>query len=108
MCVRPSSRSIAVVNENMSFHLHYWTNYVELYFQKVIEIARLNRQHFVKMMRYCKESDSFSRMLVFEYQPNGTLYEHFHDSEGCQLSWLWWVKIAPSIAHILRHIHTEL
>ncbi|KAF7009988.1 hypothetical protein CFC21_024466 [Triticum aestivum] len=100
-------REIAVVS--MSAPVHYWTNYVELYFQKeVVEVARLSHENAAKMVGYCKSSDPFSRMVVFEYPPNGTLYEHLHDVEGCQLSWPRRMKIALSIARVLRYLHTEL
>ncbi|KAF0893709.1 hypothetical protein E2562_029388 [Oryza meyeriana var. granulata] len=98
---------IAVVS--LSASVHYWTSYVELYFQKeVVEMARLNHENVAKMMGYSKESDPFSRMLVFQYPPNGTLYEHLHDVEGCQLSWPRRMKIALSIARALRYLHTEM
>ncbi|KAL6903770.1 hypothetical protein ACP4OV_004583 [Aristida adscensionis] len=99
-------REIAVVS--LSLSVHYWNNYMELYFQKeVIEAARLSHQNVAKMVGYCKESDPFSRMLVFQYPPNGTLYEHLHDGEGC-LSWARRMKLALSIARVLRYLHTEL
>jgi hypothetical protein len=41
-------------------------------------MARLSHENVAKMVRYCKESEPFSRMLVFQYPPNGTLYEHLH------------------------------
>lgn len=100
-------REIAVVS--LSAPVHYWTSYVELYFQReVVEMARLDHENVAKMVGYCKEYDPFSRMIVFEYPANGTLYEHLHDGEGCQLSWPRRVKIALSIARVLRHLHTEL
>jgi serine/threonine protein kinase len=100
-------REIAVVS--MSAPVHYWTNYVELYFQKeVVEVARLGHENVAKMVGYCKTSDPFSRMIVFEYPANGTLYEHLNDAEGCQLSWTRRMKIALSIARVLRYLHTEL
>uniref|UniRef100_A0A0A9DGX0 Protein kinase domain-containing protein n=1 Tax=Arundo donax TaxID=35708 RepID=A0A0A9DGX0_ARUDO len=100
-------REIAVVS--LSVSVHYWNNYVELYFQKeVIEMARLSHENVAKMVGYCKESDPFSRMLVFQYPPNGTLYEHLHDGEGCLLSWPRRMKLALSIARVLRYLHTEL
>nr|BAJ96774.1 predicted protein [Hordeum vulgare subsp. vulgare] len=100
-------REIAVVS--MSAPAHYWTNYVELYFQKeVVEMARLGHENAAKMVGYCKSSDPFSRMVVFEYPPNGTLYEHLHEVEGYQLSWPRRMKIALSIARVLRYLHTEL
>ncbi|KAK4488264.1 hypothetical protein RD792_004011 [Penstemon davidsonii] len=47
-------------------------------------------------------------MLVFEYASNGTLYEHLHYGEGCQLSWTRCMKIIVGIAQGLKYLHTEL
>jgi serine/threonine protein kinase len=71
-------------------------------------MARLSHENVAKMVGYSKESDPFSRMLVFQYPPNGTLYEHLHDGEGYQLSWPRRMKIALSIARALRYLHTEM
>ncbi|XBI90896.1 hypothetical protein VPH35_028400 [Triticum aestivum] len=59
---------------------------------KVIDMARLNHENIAKFLDYCRESDPFSRMLVFEYASNGTPYEHLHS-----------IVIAQS----LRYLHTE-
>jgi serine/threonine protein kinase len=100
-------REIAVVS--LSVSVHYWNDYVELYFQKeVIEMARLSHENIAKLVGYCKESEPLSRMLVFQYPPNGTLYEHLHDGEGWQLSWPRRMKLALAIARALRYLHTEL
>ena len=48
-------------------------------------MARLDHENVAKMVGYCKDSDPFLRMLVFEYPPNGTLYEHLHGKPIC--SW---------------------
>lgn len=86
-----------------------WTNYFEFYFQtKVADLARLNHENTAKLLGYCKEIDPFSRMLVFEYASNGTLYEHLHYGEGCQLSWFRRMNIALGIGRGLRYLHTEL
>jgi len=44
----------------------------------VADSARLNHPNTAKLLGYCKENDPFSRMLIFEYASNGTLYEHLH------------------------------
>ncbi|XP_056689352.1 probable LRR receptor-like serine/threonine-protein kinase At1g63430 [Spinacia oleracea] len=90
-----------------------WTGYHELYFQReVADLARLNHENAGKLLGYCRESPPFTRMLVFEYACNGTLYEHLHfmfaDGEGCQLSWTRRMKIIIGIARGLRDLHTEL
>ncbi|XP_021735874.1 probable LRR receptor-like serine/threonine-protein kinase At1g63430 isoform X1 [Chenopodium quinoa] len=90
-----------------------WTGYHELYFQReVADLARLNHENAAKLLGYCRETPPFTRMLVFEYACNGTLYEHLHsmfaDGEGCQLSWTRRMKIIIGIARGLRYLHTEL
>lgn len=87
----------------------HWTGYLELYFQKeVADLARLNNENTGKLLGYCRENTPFTRMLVFEYASNGTLYEHLHYGEGCQLSWTRRMKIGIGIARGLKYLHTEL
>ncbi|KAK1374802.1 putative LRR receptor-like serine/threonine-protein kinase [Heracleum sosnowskyi] len=86
-----------------------WTGYLELYFQKeVADLARLNHENAGKLLGYCRESSPFTRMLVFEYASNGTLYEHLHYGEGCQLSWTRRMNIVVGIAKGLKYLHTEI
>ncbi|KAK1353337.1 putative LRR receptor-like serine/threonine-protein kinase [Heracleum sosnowskyi] len=86
-----------------------WTGYLELYFQKeVADLARLDHENVGKLLGYCRESSPFTRMLVFEYASNGTLYEHLHYGEGCQLSWTRRMNIVIGIAKGLKYLHTEI
>ncbi|KAM0901085.1 hypothetical protein ACQ4PT_020222 [Festuca glaucescens] len=66
-----------------------------------------DRENIAKMVRCCKESNPLSRTLVFEYPPNGTLYEHLHVREGRKISYLRRLKIVLIITHVLRQFHTE-
>ncbi|KDP25459.1 hypothetical protein JCGZ_20615 [Jatropha curcas] len=87
----------------------HWTGYLELYFQKeVADLARLNHDNTGKLLGYCRESTPFTRMLIFEYASNGTLYEHLHYGEECQLSWSRRMRIVIGIARGLKYLHTEL
>ncbi|XP_055809433.1 probable LRR receptor-like serine/threonine-protein kinase At1g63430 [Solanum dulcamara] len=98
---------IAVIS--ICFKEEHWTTYLELYFQKeVAELARINHENTAKLLGYCRESSPFTRMLVFEYASNGTLYEHLHYGEGCQLSWTRRMKIVIGIAKGLKYLHSEL
>lgn len=99
------------------------------------ELARLDHENTGKLLGYCRESSPFTRMLVFEYASNGTLYEHLHcklcffyvfvcidlfpymklepfhlnaDGEGCQLSWTRRMKIIIGIARGLKYLHMEI
>ncbi|XP_052210508.1 probable LRR receptor-like serine/threonine-protein kinase At1g63430 [Diospyros lotus] len=86
-----------------------WTGYLELYFQReVADLARLDHENTGKLLGYCRESEPFTRMLVFEYASNGTLNEHLHYGEGCQLSWTRRMKIVIGIARGLKYLHKEL
>ncbi|XP_010255429.1 PREDICTED: probable LRR receptor-like serine/threonine-protein kinase At1g63430 isoform X2 [Nelumbo nucifera] len=87
----------------------HWTGYLELSFQReVADLARFDHENTGKLLGYCRECKPFSRMLVFEYASNGTLYEHLHYGEGCQLSWTRRMKIIIGIARGLTYLHTEL
>ncbi|CAA0811961.1 Probable LRR receptor-like serine/threonine-protein kinase [Striga hermonthica] len=87
----------------------HWTGYLQLYFQQeVADLARLSHENIGKFLGYCRESNPFTRMLVFEYTSNGTIYEHLHYGEGCQFSWTRRMKIIIGIARGLKYLHTEL
>ncbi|CAE5962308.1 unnamed protein product [Arabidopsis arenosa] len=86
-----------------------WTGYLELYFQReAADLARLNHENTAKLLGYCKEISPFTRMLVFEYASNGTLYEHLHYGEAALVSWARRMKIVIGIARGLKYLHMEL
>ncbi|CAI8619410.1 unnamed protein product [Vicia faba] len=87
-----------------------WTGHLELYFQReVADLARLNHENTGKLLGYCRENAPFTRMLVFDYASNGTLYEHLHCyEEGFQLSWTRRMKIIIGIARGLKYLHTQI
>ncbi|XP_047328803.1 probable LRR receptor-like serine/threonine-protein kinase At1g63430 [Impatiens glandulifera] len=99
---------IAVVS--VSIEDDQWTGFRELCFQReVADLARLDHENVGKLIGYCREIDtSFSRMLVFEYASNGTLYEYLHCGDGCQLSWSRRMKIVLGIARGLKYLHGEI
>ncbi|KAF3516572.1 hypothetical protein DY000_02061060 [Brassica cretica] len=98
---------IAVIS--LCFKEEDWTAYLELYFQReVADLARLDHENVGKLLGYCKENKPFTRMLVFEYASNGTLYEHLHYGEGSLVSWAKRMKIVIGAARGLKYLHTEL
>ncbi|GJZ47836.1 RNA-directed DNA polymerase, eukaryota [Tanacetum coccineum] len=73
-----------------------WTKKLETKFRKKIEILlEVNHENFVNLIGYCEEQNPFTRMMVFEYAPNGTLFEHLHRR-----------LLGPSLQH--KHIFDPL
>lgn len=48
------------------------------YHSQIDTLSKVNHKNFVSLLGYCMEDEPFTRMLVFEYAPNGTLFEHLH------------------------------
>ncbi|CAL9754268.1 unnamed protein product [Musa acuminata subsp. burmannicoides] len=83
-----------------------WSKQSETQFRKkVTMLSKLNHKNFVNLLGYCEESEPFSRMMVFEYAPNGTLFEHLHVKEAEHLDWRTRLRIAMGIAYCLEHMH---
>ncbi|KVI09958.1 hypothetical protein Ccrd_011684 [Cynara cardunculus var. scolymus] len=56
-----------------------WSKHLESLFRKRIDmLSKVNHKNFVNLLGYCEEDMPFTRMIAFEYAPNGTLFEHLH------------------------------
>ncbi|KAB2026753.1 hypothetical protein ES319_D06G243000v1 [Gossypium barbadense] len=55
--------------------------------RKIDRLSRINHKNFVNLIGYCMDDEPFSRMMVFEYAPNGTLFEHLHVEDMEHLDW---------------------
>ncbi|AEE79470.1 Protein kinase domain [Arabidopsis suecica] len=83
-----------------------WTNNIEMQFRKKIEmLSKINHKNFVNLLGYCEEEEPFTRILVFEYASNGTVFEHLHYKESEHLDWVMRLRIAMGIAYCLDHMH---
>lgn len=100
-----SGVEIAVVSSAATSSLD-WSKNMQAQFRKKIEmLSRLNHKNFVNLIGYCEENKPFTRMMVFEYAPNGTLFEHLHIREAEELDWGMRKRIAMGIAYCLDHMH---
>lgn len=45
---------------------------------QIQRLSQVNHKNFLNVIGYCHEDEPFNRMLVFEYAPNGSLFEHLH------------------------------
>lgn len=57
---------------------HTCLTHQHLDFIQIDTLSRVNHKNFVNLIGYCEEDEPFTRMMVFEYAPNGTLFEHLH------------------------------
>ncbi|TVU37116.1 hypothetical protein EJB05_10409 [Eragrostis curvula] len=80
-----SGVEIAVVSSSIS-SMNDWSKECESHYRK-------------------KEDHPFTRAMVFEYAPNGTLFEHLHVRETENLNWATRLRISMGIAYCLVHMH---
>lgn len=83
-----------------------WSKRSEMAFRKKIDtLSRVNHKNFVNLLGYCEEDDIFVRMMVFEYAPNGSLFEHLHVKEVEHLDWNARTRIIMGTAYCLQYMH---
>ncbi|KAL1535485.1 non-specific serine/threonine protein kinase [Salvia divinorum] len=100
-----SGVEIAVASVAMS-SAKDWSSNLESQFRKKIDsLSKVNHKNFVSLLGFCEEQVPFTRMIVFEYAPNGTLFEHIHIKEAEHLDWTTRLRIAMGIAYCLEHMH---
>lgn len=100
-----SGVEIAVIS-TMKKSAKEWSKNCETQFRKKItSLSRVNHKNFVNLLGYCEEEKPFTRMMVFEYAPNGTLFEHLHVREDGHLDWPTRLRVAVGIAYCLGHMH---
>lgn len=77
-----------------------WSKNLEAQFRK-----KVNHKNFVNLISFCEEEKPFTRMLVFEYAPNGTLFEHLHIKQLEHLDWGMRSRIIMGISYCLEYMH---
>ncbi|XP_027331040.1 probable inactive receptor-like protein kinase At3g56050 [Abrus precatorius] len=83
-----------------------WSKTLEAQFRKKVDtLSKVNHKNFINLIGYCEEEEPFTRMLVFEYAPNGTLFEHLHIKEAEHLDWGTRLRVAMGMAYCLQHMH---
>ncbi|RLN19269.1 putative inactive receptor-like protein kinase [Panicum miliaceum] len=75
------------------------------YRKKITSLSKVSHKNFMNLLGYCEEEHPFTRAMVFEYAPNGTLFEHLHIREAEKLDWNTRLRISMGIAYCLEHMH---
>ncbi|KAL0922510.1 hypothetical protein M5K25_006500 [Dendrobium thyrsiflorum] len=83
-----------------------WSDQSEVLFrEKISVLSKVNHKNFMNLIGYCEQQEPFTRIMVFEYAPNGTLFEHLHIKEAEPLDWTARLRVAMGIAYCLEHMH---
>ncbi|GLT65780.1 hypothetical protein SLA2020_381910, partial [Shorea laevis] len=75
-----------------------------LEFKTLIELlSRVHHKNAVSLLGFCSERGE--QMLIYEYVPNGSLYETLSGKSGIRLDWTRRLKIALGAARGLAYLH---
>ncbi|XP_014523459.1 protein MALE DISCOVERER 2 isoform X2 [Vigna radiata var. radiata] len=86
-----------------------WSKTMETaYRKKIATLSRVNHKNFTNLIGYCDEEEPFTRMMVFEYAPNGSLFEHLHVKEVEPLDWSARMRVIMGTAYCLQYMHHDL
>ncbi|KAJ4851404.1 hypothetical protein Tsubulata_014740 [Turnera subulata] len=103
-----SGVEIAVISTSVTTSKEWSKTSQTAYRKKIDTLSRVNHKNFVNLIGYCEEDQPFNRMMVFEYAPNGTLFEHLHVKEMEHLDWNVRVRIIMGTAYCLQYMHHDL
>ncbi|KAJ3684071.1 hypothetical protein LUZ61_013235 [Rhynchospora tenuis] len=99
-----NGNEIAVVSTHTKSAVEWSEKSEEQFKLKISMLSKINHKNFMNLLGYCTVEDPFTRMLVVEYAPNGTLFEHLHIKEAEQLDWSARLRIAMGIIYCLENL----
>uniref|UniRef100_A0A0E0HFU9 Protein kinase domain-containing protein n=1 Tax=Oryza nivara TaxID=4536 RepID=A0A0E0HFU9_ORYNI len=100
----PCGAEIAAVSTLVTY-ASGWTTVAEAQFKDKVEVlSKVSHKNLMNLVGYCEDEEPFTRMMVFEYVSNGTLFEHLHVKEADQLDWQSRLRIAMGVMYCLNYM----
>ncbi|CAG7905016.1 unnamed protein product [Brassica rapa] len=80
---------------------------LEEFINEVVILSQINHRNIVKILGCCLETHV--PVLVYEFIPNGNLFEHLHDEFGDNMmaTWELRLRIAIDVAGALSYLHSS-
>ncbi|KAK3135945.1 hypothetical protein QOZ80_5BG0425650 [Eleusine coracana subsp. coracana] len=103
-----SGVEIAVVSTTVNSSKDWSDRSQEQFRNKISVLSRVNHKNFMNLLGHCTCDEPFTRMMVFEYAPCGTLFEHLHIREAEDLDWPTRLRIIMGVAYCLEHMMSQL
>uniref|UniRef100_A0A0E0MBI6 Protein kinase domain-containing protein n=1 Tax=Oryza punctata TaxID=4537 RepID=A0A0E0MBI6_ORYPU len=99
-----SGVEIAVLSTSVNSAQQWSARSEEQFRNKISVLSKVNHKNFMNLLGYCACEEPFTRMMVFEYAPCGSLFEHLHIREAEHLDWKTRLRIIMGVAYCLEHM----